>query len=207
MLGALLLVAALVADSANPIDAAIERYRKVDSYQVTLKSSSGSSSELIRYYFRKPGFVRMEFEKPFKGAVLIYDPAKKEARLWPFGYRSFPAFTLSPENRLIRSSTGQRVDKSDVGALYQNVKALHENGKTVIAGTKSISGKETLHVVIEGKENFAMGSVHRYHLWLDQSTGFPVKVASHDVQGDLIETVEMEDLQLDPALPEGFFSF
>lgn len=84
---------------------------------MVLKSSDGGKTEIMRYYFKKPGHVRMEFIRPANGAVIIYDLLKKGARVWPLGYRSFPSFTMSPENRLIRSTTGQRVDWPDVGAL------------------------------------------------------------------------------------------
>lgn len=205
MSGELFLAALLVADTLNPIQGAIERYQSVAGYRLTLKSSTGNRIEMVRYSFKKPGHVRMEFIKPFKGAVLVYDPATKQAKLWPFGYGSFPALTLSPENRLIRSSTGQRVDQSDMGALYRNVSALQERGKTEIMGTEPLGEKETVHVVIEGEAGFSVGAVHRYQLWLDVAAGFPVKVSSHDAAGRVIEVVEMGDLQINPEFPEGFF--
>ena len=206
MFGELFLVALLLADTVDPIQSAIVHYRNVAAYQVTVKSSSNGKTEIMRYYFRKPGYVRMEFVKPFNGAVLIYDPTKKQARLWPFGYRNFPAFTLSPENRLIQSSTGQRVDRSDVGALYQNVKALQEHGKTEVGGIEPVGGEKAAHVEVEGNEGFSVEAVHRYQLWLDQATGFPVKVSSHDAAGQLIEVVEMDELQVNPEFPDGFFN-
>lgn len=197
--------ALMFADTENPIQSALDHYRDVAAYQVTVKSSGGTHSEILRYYFKQPGHVRIEFVKPYNGAVLVYDPARKQVRLWPFGYRSFPAFTLSPENRLIQSATGQRVDRSDVGALYRNVQALQEQGRTEIGGIERYGGKETLRVTVEGNGGFSVGMVHRYQLWLDQATGFPVKISSHDATGRLIEVVEMEGLLIDPVLPDGFF--
>lgn len=191
--------------AADPIDDAIERYRNVAAYQATLKSSTSSRTEIIRYHFRKPGYVRMEFFQPYKGAVLIYDPSAGRARLWPFGYRSFPALSLSPDNLLIQSTTGQRVDRSDVGALYQNVRTMQEHGKTDVAGTEVIGGKETLHVTIEGEGKFTVDGVHRYQLWLERVTLFPVRISSHDAAGRLIETVEMSELEINPEFPADFF--
>lgn len=198
--------ALMFADTENPIQSALDRYRTVSAYQVTVKSSSGTHSEVLRYYFKQPGHVRMEFIKPYNGAVLVYDPARKLVRLRPFGHRSFPAFTLSPENRLVRSATGQRVDRSDVGALYRNVQALQEHGRTEIGGSERFGGKEILHVTVDGNDGFQVGGmVHRYQLWLDQDTGFPVKISSYDATGHLIEVVEMEGLVIDPVFPDGFF--
>lgn len=206
MAGALLMASLLLVDAAaDPIHDAIERYRHVAAYQATMKSSTGSRTEILRYYFRKPGHVRMEFVQPFGGAVLIYDPAKGRARLWPFGYRSVPALSLSPENLLIQSATGQRVDRSDVGALYQNIRTMQEHGKTEVAGTELIGGKETLHVTVEGEGKFTVGEVHRYQLWLEREALFPVRISSHDADGHLIETVEMTELKINPEFPADFF--
>jgi outer membrane lipoprotein-sorting protein len=193
------------ADSANPIQRALDHYRDVAAYQVTVKSSGVAHSEILRYYFKRPGYVRMEFVRPFNGAVIVYDPVSRQVRLWPLGYRSFPAFTLSPENRLTQSQTGQRVDRSDVGALYRNVQALQEHGRTESGAIEQLGGKEALHVTVEGNGGFSVGAVHRYQLWLDQATGFPLKVSSHDATGNLIEEVEMEGLQINPGFPDGFF--
>lgn len=205
MFGEVILVSLLLTDPASAIQSAVEQYRHIASYQVRLKSTGDGTTEIMRYYFMQPGHVRMEFIQPHQGAVLIYEPATKQATLWPFGYRSFPALTLSPENRLIQSTAGQRVDRSDVGALYRNVQALQEHGKAEIAGTEPAGGRETLHITVEGSTGFSVEAVHRYQLWLDQETGFPVKVSSYDAAGRLIETVEMDELQVNPKFPDNFF--
>lgn len=205
--GLLLVAAALVSVDANPVSAAIERYQTVESYQVTLRSSSGSTeSEVIHYHYKKPGFVRMEFVQPFKGAVLVYSPSTKEVSLRPFGALRVPVFTLSPGNRLARSAGGHRVDRSDVGALLQNVKALQEHGATEVLGEEPADGRQAIHVAIIGRDNFSVEGVHRYDLWLETSTLWPLKATSHDVKNALIETVVMDDLQINPTFPDDFFN-
>jgi outer membrane lipoprotein-sorting protein len=205
MLEALLLLAALGADAVDPISVAMDRYRAVDSYQVTLKSSAAGESEIVRYTYKKPGFVRMDFERPYQGAVLIYDPLKKQVRLWPFGLKLF-ALTLSPENRLVQSRTGQRVDKSDLGSLWQNVETLKGNGETRVLGHEIVSAAQVLHITVTGKENFVVDNVHRFDIWLEEKTGFPAKVVSRGADGDLIETVLFEDLKVNPELARDVFN-
>lgn len=205
MFAALIFMAALGSVYPDPIASAIERYRAVETYQVTLKSSHGDEVEHIRYYFRKPGFVRMEFIRPHKGAVLVYNPTTRKARLWPFG-PGFMALTLSPDNRLIRSPLGQRVDRSDVAALFENVKALQEHGKMEIVGEEPVAELQALHFTVSGTDGFTVGSVHRYDLWLEASTLFPVKVVSRDIRNQLIETVLMEDAKINPPLQDSLFN-
>lgn len=205
MLEALLLLAAPGADAMDPISAAMDRYRAVESYQVTLKSSSAGESEIIRYAYKKPGFVRMDFERPHKGAVLIYDPLKNQVRLWPFGLKFF-ALTLSPGNRLVQSRTGQRVDNSDVGALWQNVKTLQDNGEARVLGHETVNGAQALRVTVTGRENFVVGNVHRFEIWLEEKTLFPAKIVSRSADEELIETVLMEDLKVNPELAQEVFN-
>lgn len=188
----------------DPISAAVDRYRTVESYQVTLKSSGAGVSEIIRYSYKKPGFVRMDFERPYKGAVLIYNPLRKQVRLWPLG-PGFFGLTLSPENRLVQSRTGQRVDKSDIGAFWQNVKTLKDNGETSVLGQETVNGMQALRVTVTGREHFVVNNVHRYEIWLEEKSLFPAKVVSRDADGELIETVLFEDLKINPELaPEVF---
>ncbi len=75
MLSAMMIAAALTGAPANGtspdlLAAAIEHYQTVESYRVTIRSFHEGGEEQIRYYFRKPGFVRMEFILPHAGAAL-----------------------------------------------------------------------------------------------------------------------------------------
>lgn len=189
----------------DPISVAMDRYRAVESYQVTLKSSAAGESEIIRYSYKKPGFVRMDFERPHRGAVLVYNPPTKQVRLWPFGLKFF-ALTLSPENRLVQSRTGQRVDRSDVGALWQNVKTLKDNGEARVLGHETVNGAQTLRISVTGRENFVVDNVHRFDIWLEEKTSFPAKIVSRSADGELIETVLFEDLKVNPELAREVFN-
>lgn len=191
---------------ADPLVRAIEQYHTVESYRVTIHSTHTDGEEHIRYCYRKPGFVRMEFIRPHDGAVLVYNPIIRRVRLWPFGAGRFPEFNLSPGNPLIRSSRGQHVDRSDVGALFENVRTLRAGGNSEILGEESVNRHTTLHLIVTGTGSFAVAEVHRYELWLDTVTQFPLKVISRDQQDAIIETVMMEDLEINAMLPEALFN-
>jgi outer membrane lipoprotein-sorting protein len=184
---------------------AIEHYHSVESYRVTIRSFHADGEEHIRYFYRKPGFVRMEFIRPHAGAVLVYNPLTRRVRLWPFGAGRFPEFNLSPGNPLIKSSRGQRVDRSDVGALFENVRTLQAGGSTEILGEENVDGHTILHLTVTGAESFAVADVHRYELWLDTATHFPLKVISRDQHDAVIETVMMEELEINATLPQTLF--
>ena len=206
MLSALMLAATLTGTPPDPLAAAIEQYRAVASYSVTIHSMHADGEEHIRYYYKKPGFVRMEFIRPHAGAVLIYNPHTRKARLWPFGVRHFPELDLSPGNPLIGNSRGQRVDRSDVGVLLENARALRDGGKLESSGSDIIVGRKAVYLDITGAGNAEIGGVHRYELWLDPESLFPLRVVSRDLQDAVIETVTMDAAEINTALPDSLFN-
>jgi outer membrane lipoprotein-sorting protein len=201
-----LFLLALTAPPNDPIDAALESFSHVNSYRLTLHSNSGGSSEYIRYYFKRPGFVRMEFIKPHKGAVLVYNPFNKKARLRPFGFFSLLVLTLAPDNSLITSPRGHHVDASDLGSFLETVQKLADHGKVTIKGNEKAGERETLLVEVIGAGDVTVDSgVHCYLLWLDDRTLLPVRTKSFNLRGEPVEDVVMDDLEINVELPESLF--
>jgi outer membrane lipoprotein-sorting protein len=207
----LLIWGAMAVQSADVISSAIENYGQVASYKVTLRSRNEESSEKIRYFYKKPGYVRMEFVEPHNGSVLVYDPTTNEVKVRPFGFIKALVFTLSPDNRLIKSSKGHTVDESDIGALLEMVHTLKMNGTVEVLGNKRIGNKrigerETIKVKVTGRDGFAVDSnINCYLLWMDTGSFLPIKVSAYDKDGDLIEEVLMDDLEINIELGSGFF--
>ena len=193
--------------SQDPLDAALASYTKVASYRVTLRSRSDFSSEIIRYFYKKPGFVRMEFIEPHKGASLVYNPETKQAKLRPFGFMNSLSLYLSPENPLIISARGHRVDASDIGALLEAARMLRANGQSKVMGSVVTGGRRTVLVAIEGEGNVTVGgNIHRCLLWLDAKTFLPVRTTTYDSSGALLEDVTLNDLDINLSLPDSLFA-
>ncbi len=190
----------------NPIAAGIERFGRIESYHVTLRARSGKKEEVISYYFRKPGFVRMEFIKPFRGALLVYSPVDGKARLRPFPFMRFFVLTLEPDSSLIRSAGGHRVDESDIGTLLRAASELKESGTLRVLGHRLLGSYRTLLVEVDGAGGFEVYGINRYLLWLDERSCMPLRAQGYDKEGRLIEEVLMDDLELDPDLPGDLFS-
>ncbi len=211
MLSSLILAASLTTASPagvlpDPLSSAIEHFRSVETYRVTIRSTHADGEEHIRYYYKRPGFVRMEFIRPHAGAVMIYSPDTKRVRLWPFGAGNFPELSLRPENSIIRSLSGMRVDHSDVGTLFENIRALRDKGATEMLGEELMGGRTVLHFIVRGGEGSTVADVHSSEMWLDTASQFPAKVISRDIHGDIIETVMMETLEINEELPEALFN-
>ncbi|CAD5379135.1 conserved hypothetical protein [Pseudomonas sp. OF001] len=192
---------------ADPLSDAVDRFREVSTYQVTVRSvAADGERQVIRYFYRKPGWVRMEFVQPHSGAVLIYDPDARKVRLWPFGLKHTLVLTLDSDNPLVRSARGHRVDRSDVGALLENLLTLRARGQAVALGEAVVAGRPTVGVDIIGAAGVTVAGVHRYQVWLAQDTLFPLRVKSFEVGGILIETVDMTDVATGMRFDERFFT-
>lgn len=206
MLCTLALLASLASMPKDMVTAALKSYENVASYRVTLRVMHGNSNEIIQYSFKKPGFVRMDFVRPHKGAVLVYDPAANRVRLQPFGISKAFALFLSPDSRLVKSPSGHQVNESDIGALLRRVLLLQKQGLATVQGEESVGGKATVLVDIEGKDGFSLDATHRFLLNLDAATLLPLQVRTYDVAGNLLEEVLMDDLETDVRFDDRFFT-
>jgi outer membrane lipoprotein-sorting protein len=187
------------------LDRAIERYDAVSSYRVGIRSSGASGEQVLRYAFRKGGAVRVEMIRPREGALLVYDPQAGRVRLWPRGLHHFPELALRPDHPLILGASGQRIDHSDIGVLFAGVRALAAQGEAGEAVEVDAQGRTLARLDVTGAPGASVGGVHRYELWLEAERLLPLKVVSHDLAGRVIETVLMDDWDIDPPLPEAFF--
>jgi outer membrane lipoprotein-sorting protein len=182
-------------------------FRAISTYQTTIQSTAADGErQVVRYFYRKPGWVRMEFIQPHKGLVLIYDPGAHKVRLWPFGLNHPAAPSLAPGNPLLRGRSGQRIDRSDAGTLLESLLLLSARGSVAPLGDAELAGRPALGLDIAGAAGASVAGVHRYHVWLAHATLFPLKVESFDAGERLVETVDMSDAAIDVSFPERFFT-
>lgn len=191
--------------SLNPVDSALESFSKLQTYSVTLRSESGGVKEEIKYYYMKPGFVRMEFITPHRGAVLVYNPNTGKVRLKPFGFSDSFILELDPDSSLIRSSKGHTVEASDIGALLERVKELKEGGTVSVEATETLNGRSAHKVAIDGKGNTTRDGIAKYLIWFDTGSFMPLKVVAYGVDGEVSEEVLMDDIEVDRTFSKNFF--
>jgi hypothetical protein len=188
----------------NVLNLAIQKFeREYLSYSYLLKANHDDEPDIdlvLRYYFKSPGFVRMELIKPFAGTVIAYDPFRGTAHVMPMGIRGL-VLDLSPNSRLIKGPQDHRVDESDVLTLLRTVKELARRGKVVL---RKSGGKLILRV--EGRKGYVVRKrINAFVLHLDSKRLFPIYAASYDEDGDLIEEVFFEDFRSGLSFEDGFF--
>jgi outer membrane lipoprotein-sorting protein len=197
----------LSSTTTDPVIISLKRFEQIESYQVTVRSASPQDeAKVIRYSYRKPGYVRMDFTTPHSGAVLIYSPADGKVKLWPFGLGTIPVLHLSPTDSLIQDGNGHRVDQSDLGVLLNNIRSLQQGGTTTAHGEEFVAGKSTLHISVVGAGGKTIDAVHQYEIWFDKQNGLPVKVVSYAFHGKRLETVLMDAMVINLHFPPDFFA-
>jgi len=89
--------------------------------------------------------------------------------------------------------------------LFENVSTLLQQGRAEVVGEARLDGRTALHLVVTGAPGQAVAGVHRYELWLDTASQFPLKVVSRNQTDAVIETVTMHALEINAPLAETLF--
>lgn len=189
--------------SENMLQQAVSQFQAITGYSTTMRSY-GNAEQIINYRYQKPGYVRMDFVTPHKGAALVYRPDTGKVQLRPFGFIKPLTLTMEPTSKLVRSPSGHRVDESDIGVLLKKAQELAQQGSLEILREETIQQTTTVVLEITGEENVLVDGVHRYLLWMDKKLKLPRIVESYNNEDQLIEGLSLEDLTLNPEFAEIF---
>ncbi len=160
ILSVLLLPASLRADDV--CSKSKKAWESVESYQCTYRAVTdheGKKTEsLMKYTYQKPGKIRMDIEKPRKGAVLIYNPeVSDKVKVRP--YKSFGGMVLSfpLTSKRVSSDSGGTIDKSDLGHRMAEIcgEKRDANEKTVFDENgflRKIERRDTKGNIVESFE-------------------------------------------------------
>lgn len=189
--------------SENMLQQAVSQFQAITGYSTTMRSY-GNAEQIINYRYQKPGYVRMDFVTPHKGAALVYRPDTGKVQLRPFGFIKPLTLTMEPTSKLVRSPSGHRVDESDIGVLLKKAQELAQQGSLEVLREETIQQTTTVVLEITGEENVLVDGVHRYLLWMDKKLKLPRIVESYNNEDQLIEGLSLEDLTLNPEFAEIF---
>ncbi len=173
----------------------LARWKKVQSYQCIYSAQTfheGKSTQTrMRYFFQSPNKIRMEIEKPKKGAVLIYNPEiSKKVRIRPFRKTPFLVLNYNLTDKRVSSDSGGTIDRSDLG---HRIESLCDSFG---AGDRMEKNEMLLRSEENGKK------INRRYTFADQ---FLRKIEVMDERGRLIELFEWENLEVNPNLNSKLF--
>lgn len=216
-----LLFDATLAHGADALTQAQTSFDALTSYRVTMRVADGESpttTETLRYVYKKPGWVRIEMVNPHAGVELVYDPQVRRVTVWPRGQGHFPTLTFRPDNSLLTGKHGQRIDQSDVGEMLKQARRLVDKGSLKVIGNEMVGTRAAEHIAAIGptaavtpdQDNASAppagaSSLRRLDIWLSLDRHFPLKIESRDNLNRRIEQIVMDDAEVDPTLPDTLF--
>ena len=185
----------------------VERFDGIVNYSAVITTTAGKTKNIMHYFYEKPGYAKMIFISPHKGAEITYNPVTGKALLQPFKRMPLVSLTLSPYNGLITSPQGHTIDKSDMGYLIEVMTALSKNGTIRVISDFKNNSVNNINLEIEGNDGFSINKVNRYNIKFDTALYFPIAVIAYSTGGEIIENMELADLKIDYDFPVGTFDF
>ena len=178
-------------------------YAGVNDYQADLeirtylKDGSFETKKFL-YTFKKPNWMRLDFQSPHAGMTLVYPD--KDGKV---GVHYFFTLHLSPDSPLLRGASGQRIDQTDLGLLIRNIShSLRDQRKGPVEETED---EKDILLRVLADDHFREGVVTLYRFVIDRNLWLPVEVDESNPGGLLERTIIFRNLKTNISLPDRFF--
>jgi outer membrane lipoprotein-sorting protein len=183
-------------------------YARVAAYQTDMevreyRKGKYQESKRFRYSFKKPNRLRIDMQSPKPGTVLIYPDRGGKVTLRPGGWSGVVTLHLAPDNALLASGSGQRIDQSDFGLLLRNLRHSLTDGRR---GEIEISeAGDRIAIEVLAQDHFLPGVQTRYRFVVDPANWLPLEVSESTPQGSPKRKSIFGNLRTSVALEEDFF--
>jgi outer membrane lipoprotein-sorting protein len=183
-------------------------YHEVHDYQTkvevrTYDNDHSFTTEKFLYTFKKPNQIRIDFETPYPGMVLVYPDRQGKVGVRPSGWASFLKLSLAPDSFLLTASSGQTIDRTDMGLLIENIaKSLteerHDQPEIEEEG-------EDIRIRVLTDNHFRKGVRTHYEFLIDKTRWLPVQVSEFTPDGVLERRVIFNDLKVNIGAKDSLF--
>lgn len=178
-------------------------YAQVNDYQANvevrtqLKDGSVETKKFM-YSYKKPKWIRLDFESPHHGMALVY-PDKNGKVL----VHRVINLHLDLDSPLLQIQSGQRLNQTDLGLLIRNISnSLGEHRKGPVKITDE--GAE-IHIHVLAEDHFRKGVVTLYDFIIDKSLWLPMEVKESTPDGHLERVMTFHHLKTNLGIPASFF--
>jgi outer membrane lipoprotein-sorting protein len=195
----------------NPVTlmAYMERaYATVYDYQAkievrTYKGDKNFDAERFLYRFKKPHLLRIDIESPRAGMILVYPDKNGKAVVSLPGFARFFPLHLSPDNFLLKGSSGQSIDKTDLGLLIENIGHSLADQPYQTPNVKEQDGYIVIQVIAQN--HFREGVITNYRFFIDKGRWLPVRVEESNPDGRLERSIAFNDLKINVGFSDKIF--
>jgi outer membrane lipoprotein-sorting protein len=183
-------------------------YANVNDYRTsvevrTFKRDGSSETERFFYTFKKPKWIRLDFESPRAGMILVYPDKNGKVAVQPAGLAHFLKLHLSPDSRLLKGSSGQRIDQTDIGLLIRNIAHSLTDQRRGTAEIVEENGHARIRV--RAADHFREDAITLYQFYIDKKLWLPAKVEEFTPEGHPERSITFGDLRINNGVPDSFF--
>ena len=169
----------------------------------TSRKDRSTETQIFLYTFKKPNRIRLDFESPHRGLVMVYPDQNGEVVVRPTGLIRFFKLHLAPDNPLLATPSGQRIDQTEMGLLIQKIG--HSMTDQRLGSLNIRENDETIEIQVLAFNHFRKGVVTLYRFTIDKKLELPVKVEESDTGGHPERTVAFHNLRTNIAIPDSLF--
>ena len=196
-------------DAGALLAAMKESYARVENYRTSVEveefTDKGGPYETKRflYTFKKPEHIRLDFDSPHRGMVLIYPDDHGEVAVFPPGLFGFLTLHLSPNSPRLQVSAGQRIDQTDMGLLIRNISHSLTDQLRGEEGIKEESGHVLVSAVAEN--HFVKDKITLYRFLIDKEVCLPIRIEELSPSGTPQRTIIFHHLTVNTDIHDDIF--
>jgi outer membrane lipoprotein-sorting protein len=183
-------------------------YATITDYQSTVEVTSASQDgsltrEKFLYSFKRPKRIRIDFEMPHPGMVVIYSDKDGKVRVRPWGATGIFELHLDPDSFLLRLTSGQRVDQTDLGLLIVKIRESmeeHRRGPVELSESESV-----VEMSVVADNHFRKGVTTRYRFSIDKKMWLPLLIEESSLEGSFERRILFLGLRMNIGVPDSTF--
>lgn len=184
-------------------------YARVSSYQTEMevreyRQGKYLQSKRFLYTFKKPNQLRIDMQYPQPGTVLVYPDKLGKVTLRPGGWTGFVTLHLAPDNSMLASGSGQRIDQSDFGLLLRNIRHSLTDQRRGEISLSEAEGRISIEVL--AKDHFLPGVQTLYRFVFDSARGLPLEEHESTAKGVPKKVTTFGKLKTSISISEDFFA-
>lgn len=197
----------LLAWNSSDTDALIQKmgsaYSAVHDYQAQMEirkyqTDGSSTTKKFLYTFKKPKKIRLDFQSPYPGLIVIYPDKHGNVEV-----HRFFTLHLSLDDPLLQIHEGQRIDQTDLGLLIKNMAhSLTDRRK----GPLDVQTKgESIDLRVLADDHFRQGVITLYEFFVSKTILLPERVEESTPNGFLERVVIFRNLKINLGTSDEFF--
>jgi outer membrane lipoprotein-sorting protein len=183
-------------------------YAQLEGYRTETEVSEYQNGRLMEtkrflYTFKKPDHLRIEMQSPYPGMILVYPDENGKVAVKLGGWAGFLKLHLSPDSTLLKSSSGQRVDQTDLGLLIRHISRSVTGRSHGEAKISEANGRIIIEVLADN--HFLPGVLTLYRFSIDTALWLPVEVEELTPEGVLKRKAYLRSLRTLSGIPDNLF--